>query len=98
MARAAGQRDGGPVAGPGQPAAQASRAGVPDWNGIAGRLRNGSMRAIFSANIAAFQRRRRFSATCVSNEIDRMFDKNRRTECDTQNPRTGKNIHYCSMY
>ncbi|AXF19790.1 hypothetical protein CUJ89_04195 [Burkholderia pyrrocinia] len=44
-ARATGQHDAGPVARPGQPAARVSRDGVPDWKGIAGRLRNGSIRA-----------------------------------------------------
>ncbi|WP_419686365.1 hypothetical protein ACN22W_04135 [Burkholderia theae] len=37
-ARAAGQRAGGPVAGPGQPAGHLSRDEIPDWKRIAGRL------------------------------------------------------------
>ncbi|WP_148283828.1 hypothetical protein [Burkholderia cepacia] len=62
-ARAAGQRDAGPVDGPGQPAAPASDGRNFDWSGIAeiaGRMRNGStcgsMHAIFPDNIATNSR------------------------------------------
>jgi len=55
-AHAAEQRDGGPVDGPGQPAARLSADRIAHSHGFAGRMRSGSMRgwmpAIFSGDIA----------------------------------------------
>ncbi|GAU02739.1 hypothetical protein BSLA_01f5065 [Burkholderia stabilis] len=56
------------------------------------------MFVIFSVNIDVFHRCRRFNTTWVSNEIDWLPAKNRRTECGTQNLHTAKNIHYCCIY
>ncbi|OXJ39044.1 hypothetical protein CFB82_04390 [Burkholderia sp. HI2714] len=93
-ARAAGQRDGGPVRRPGQPAVRGSHAGHPDWKWIAGqvvkRFHSCVKRTIFSVNNTALRRHRRFSATSVSIEIDQIRDENRRTESDTLNPGTAE--------
>jgi hypothetical protein len=69
-----------------------------DCRPVAKRFHSASACAIFFANNAAIRRGRRFATTFVPNGIDRLPDKNRRAECDTQYQRMSENIHYRGMY
>jgi hypothetical protein len=101
-ARAAGQRDGGPVAGPGRSAERRSHTRHPDWKRITGRIAKRFhacvKRTIYSVNNTAIRRHRRFKTTSVSNEIRPDRDKNRHAESDKQNPAWLKDIRYSGMY